>query len=186
MSSKKKTMKNKSRKLSHVRTSKRGRDFRSKSKQHYSKIKNINRTLKKNFTKLRKKSPNQLKYEELLENYNKWMIQLLRYKSSKQAVISSISNAKHFKSKAAKEASKGNYMKAVYYYIFALTLLRTLTVADTTKLTEDYDTEIAWYPDVTNQVERHNKPRSRRMTRKYLNIKKKSNKAKKRKKTRKL
>ena len=32
MSSKKKTTKKKSRKLSHMRTSKRGRDFRSKSK----------------------------------------------------------------------------------------------------------------------------------------------------------
>ena len=87
MQSKKKTTKNKSRKLSHMRTSKRGRDFRSKSKQHYSKIKNINRTLKNVFTKSRKKSPNQLKYEELLENYNEWMVQLLRYRSSKQAVI---------------------------------------------------------------------------------------------------
>ena len=185
MSSKKKTTKNKSRKLSHMRTSKRGRDFRSKSKQHYSKIKNINRTLKKSLTKSRKKSSNQLKYEELLENYNEWMVQLLRYRSSKQAVISSISNAKHFKSKAAKEATKGNYIQAVYYYIFALTLLRTLTVSNTTKLSDDYDTEIAWYQDVTNQVERHNKPRSRRMTRKYSNIQKKTNKAKKRKKTRK-
>ena len=185
MSSKKKTTKNKSRKLSHMRTSKRGRDFRLKSKKRYSKIKNINRTFKKSSKKTKKKSSEQMKYEELLENYNEWMLQLLRYKSAKQAVISSISNAKQFKSKAAKEATKGNYMKAVYYYVFALTLLRTLTVTNTTKLSEDYDTEIAWYPDVTNQVERHNKRSTRKLTRKYTKIQKKGNKSKGKNKTRK-
>lgn len=184
MSSKKKTTKNKSRKLSHLRTSKRGRDFRLKSKRHYTNIKNTNRTYKKSLIKPNKSS-DQIKYEEILEGYNKWMLQLLKYKSSKQSVISSISNAKEFKGKASKEASKGNYIKAIYYYVFALTLLRTLTVTNTTKLTEDYDTEIAWYPDVTNQVERHNKPSTRKMTRKYTKIHKKANKAKKRKKTRK-
>ena len=53
------------------------------------------------------------------------------------------------------------------------------------KLSEDYDTEIAWYPDVTNQVERHNKRSTRKLTRKYTKIQKKGNKSKGKNKTRK-
>jgi len=162
--------------INQTRTSKRGTDHRSLSNKRYTKTTNIDRTYNSRLDKSYKKTKEQLKYEELLQGYDSWMHQLLKYKSSHQATISAFSNARHFKKLASREASNGNYTMAIYYYILTLALLKTLAVSGTTELSEDYDTEIAWYPDVTNQIERHNKRSTRGFTRKHMKEIKKGSK----------
>ena len=148
-----------------------------KTKKHINQMAKLSKHIKtrKNHTSYKNKyEKKKLEYENLLK-------QISEYKLNNKVAIAPIGNAKEFAKMSASAAKKKNYVLALKYSLMAIILLSTLTVSNTTKLSEDVDNVLPWYP---NKCDPSNFEKIKSFNRKiYREMKKRTNKTKTKTKT---
>ena len=90
-----------------------------------------------------------------------------------KVVIAPIGNAKEFAKMGYNASKKKNYMVALHYYLMAIILLSSLRVSNTTRLSEDVDNVLPWYPNKCNPSKFEKMKRFNRNT--YREMKKQTN-----------
>jgi hypothetical protein len=159
-------------------------NFRKKSlkqKKHINEISKLSKHLKTNKDQNNYKN----KFEKKKIEYEKLLKQISEYKLNNKVAIAPIGNAKEFAKMGRNASKKKNYMMALQYYLMAIILLSSLNVSNTTRLSEDVDNVLPWYPNKCNpskfeKMKRFNRKTYREM-KKQTNRQTKKNKKKKRK-----